>query len=248
MIELIPAIDIIDGRCVRLQKGVYESKKVYDVSPVSVAREVEQLGYGRLHIVDLDGAKSAHVVNIDILKQIATETSLAIDFGGGIKTNEDLEAVFQAGAAYATIGSVAVKDKGLFNSWVEQWGADKFVLGADVNNGKISINGWQEDSEIDLLPFIKEYYNKGVRNVLCTDISKDGMLGGSSVELYKRIMQEFPDLHLIASGGVGSEQDIEELDKAGIPAVVFGKAIYEGRIDLGRLAKAYNLNRHKGEA
>lgn len=248
MIELIPAIDIIDGRCVRLQKGVYESKKVYDVSPVSVAREVEQLGYGRLHIVDLDGAKSAHVVNIDILKQIATETSLAIDFGGGIKTNEDLEAVFQAGAAYATIGSVAVKDKGLFNSWVEQWGADKFVLGADVNNGKISINGWQEDSEIDLLPFIKEYYNKGVRNVLCTDISKDGMLGGSSVELYKRIMQEFPDLHLIASGGVGSEQDIEELDKAGIPAVVFGKAIYEGRIDLGRLAKANNLNRHKGEA
>lgn len=248
MIELIPAIDIIDGRCVRLQKGVYESKKVYDVSPVSVAREVEQLGYGRLHIVDLDGAKSAHVVNIDILKQIATETSLAIDFGGGIKTNEDLEAVFQAGAAYATIGSVAVKDKGLFNSWVEQWGADKFVLGADVNNGKISINGWQEDSEIDLLPFIKEYYNKGVRNVLCTDISKDGMLGGSSVELYKRIMQEFPDLHLIASGGVGSEQDIEELDKAGIPAVVFGKAIYEGCIDLGRLAKSYNLNRRKGEA
>lgn len=248
MIELIPAIDIIDGRCVRLQKGVYESKKVYEVSPVSVAREVELLGYSRLHIVDLDGAKSAHVVNIDILKQIATETSLAIDFGGGIKTSEDLEAVFQAGGAYATIGSVAVKDKELFNSWVEQWGADKFVLGADVNNGKISINGWQEDSGIDLLPFIKEYYNKGVRNVLCTDISKDGMLGGSSVELYKRIMQEFPDLHLIASGGVGSEQDIEELEKAGIPAVVFGKAIYEGRIDLGHLAKAYNLNRQKADA
>lgn len=245
MIELIPAIDIIDGRCVRLQKGIYESKKVYDVSPVDVAKEVEQLGYRRLHIVDLDGAKSAHVVNIDILKEIASKTSLSIDFGGGIKTNEDLEAVFQSGAAFATIGSVAVKQKKLFCAWLERWGAGKFVLGADVNNGKISINGWREDSEVSLLPFIREYYYKGVRNVLCTDISRDGMLQGSSVDLYKNIMQTFPDLHLIASGGIGSEQDIMELEKAHIPAVVFGKAIYEGRIDLAHLAQTYHLERAK---
>lgn len=242
MIELIPAIDIIGGRCVRLRKGVYESKKVYDVRPLDMAREVEQLGYRRLHIVDLDGAKSAHVVNIDTLNEIAAHSSLTIDFGGGIKTDEDLEAVFHAGAAYATVGSIAVKNKELFHSWLNRWGANRFVLGADVNNGKISVNGWMEDSEVSLLPFIREYYDLGVRNVLCTDISKDGMLGGTSVALYKSIMQAFPDLHLIASGGVSNEQDIEDLDKAGIPAVVFGKAVYEGKINLAHLAAEHNLN------
>lgn len=245
MIQLIPAIDIIDGQCVRLQKGVYESKKVYDVSPLSVAREVEQLGYSRLHVVDLDGAKSSHVVNIQILEEIASKTSLAIDFGGGIKTDEDLEAVFQAGAAFATIGSVAVKNPTLFDSWLKRWGAHRFILGADVNNGYISINGWKEDSSVELLPFIREYYDKGVRNVLCTDIKRDGMLGGSSVELYQTIMQAFPDLKLIASGGVGSENDIAQLNNVGIPAVVFGKAIYEGKIDLAHLAKTYNLCNQK---
>ncbi len=235
MIELIPAIDIIDGKCVRLTKGEYSSKKVYDYSPVDIAMEVEQCGYKRLHMVDLDGAKSSHVVNLQVLSEVASKTNLEIDFGGGIKSDADLDAVFSNGATYATVGSIAVKQPELFDKWIEQYGADRLILGADVNNGVISINGWKEDSDMQLIPFIHNYYNKGVRCVLCTDISKDGMLQGTAIELYKEIMTQFPDLHLIASGGVSNTADIIALDEANIPAVVFGKAIYEGRINLHTL-------------
>jgi len=242
MIELIPAIDIIDGKCVRLTKGEYSSKKVYDYSPVDIAKEVEQCGYKRLHMVDLDGAKSSHVVNLEILSKVASQTSLKIDFGGGIKTDEDIKAVFDNGATYATIGSIAVKQPELFDRWIANYGADCLILGADVNNGRISINGWKEDSDMLLMPFIQNYYNKGVRRVLCTDISKDGMLQGTAVELYKQIMAEFPDLQLIASGGVSCTDDIIALNREAIPAVVFGKAIYEGRINLHTLITEIQTN------
>lgn len=236
MIQLIPAIDIIDGHCVRLAKGLYESKKVYDLSPLDIAREVERLGYKRLHMVDLDGAKSSHVVNIEVLREVASQTNLLIDFGGGIKSDEDIKAVFDNGAAYATIGSIAVREPEIMGRWIDTYGADRLILGADVKDGVIAISGWQEESGLHLIPFLQSYYARGIRRVLCTDISRDGMLQGTAVELYKEIMQHFPDLQLIASGGVSSEQDIAQLNQAGIPAVVFGKAIYEGRIDLPKLA------------
>ncbi len=239
MIELIPAIDIIDGRCVRLTKGDYSTKKVYDHSPLDIALEVERCGYKRLHMVDLDGARSSHVVNIATLREVTSHTHLTVDFGGGIKNNQDLQAVFDNGATYATIGSVAVKEPDLFEGWMARHGADRLILGADVKDGLISINGWEEDSDIELLPFIERYYAQGIRQVLCTDISKDGMLQGTAVELYKSVMRRFPDLRLIASGGVSSMDDIETLNDNGIPAVVFGKAIYEGRIDLGVLAQTF---------
>lgn len=241
MIELIPAIDIIAGKCVRLTKGEYSSKKVYDYSPLDIAKEVERCGYKRLHMVDLDGAKASHVVNLEILNKVASNTNLKIDFGGGIKSDEDLEKVFANGASYATIGSVAVKSPELFDSWIDKHGADRLILGADVNNGYISINGWKEDSQMQLMPFVRNYYAKGIRRVLCTDISKDGMLQGTAVELYQSLMAEFPDLQLIASGGVSSTDDIVKLNDCGIPAVVFGKAIYEGRIVLEDLASQFNL-------
>ena len=239
MIELIPAIDIIDGRCVRLTKGDYSSKRVYDLDPLDIAREVERLGYKRLHMVDLDGAKSSHVVNIGILNKVTSNTNLAVDFGGGIKSHSDMQAVMDNGAAYATVGSVAVRQPELMEQWISDYGADKLILGADVNNGRISINGWQEDSDLLLLDFIRSYYDKGIRHVLCTDISRDGMLQGTAVELYQDIMQHFPDLQLIASGGVSCEEDIARLNDAGIPAVVFGKAVYEGKVSLSSLAAKY---------
>ena len=189
----------------------------------------------RLHVVDLDGAKSKHVVNLATLKAITTHTKLIVDFGGGIKTDEDIEKAFDAGAAMVTIGSIAVTQPQLFMGWLEKYGADRIILGADVRNGKISINGWKEDSTEDLLPFLKKYIDAGVRNVLCTEISKDGTLQGPAIALYKEVMAAYPDLHLIASGGASSIDDIKALDQAGIPAVVFGKAIYEGRIDLHEL-------------
>lgn len=232
MIELIPAIDIINGQCVRLTKGDYDQKKVYNDDPAAVAKEFEQAGFRRLHIVDLDGAKSKHIVNDDVLRRITSETSLIVDFGGGIKTGEDIEKAFEAGASMVTVGSIAVTQPQLFISWLNQYGADKMILGADVRNGMISINGWKEDSSEDLLPFLRKYVDAGVKNVLCTEISKDGTLAGPAIDLYRRIMETYPELHLIASGGVSSKEDIEALDAAGIPAVVFGKAIYEGRIDL----------------
>lgn len=231
-IELIPAIDIIDGKCVRLTKGDYALKKVYNEDPVAQAREFEQLGFERLHVVDLDGAKSKHIVNDKVLKAITTSTRLRVDFGGGIKTEEDIEKAFDAGAEMVTAGSIAVTHPELFLQWIERYGTDRMILGADVRNGKISINGWKEDSAEDLLPFLAKYVEAGVKNVLCTDISKDGTLAGPAIDLYRQIMDRYPTLHLIASGGVSSSQDMLMLQEAGIPATVFGKAWYEGKINL----------------
>ena len=236
-IELIPAIDIINGQCVRLTKGDYEQKKIYNNNPAEVAREFERLGFKRLHVVDLDGAKSKHIVNDAVLKAITSSTNLIVDFGGGIKTEADIEKAFAAGAAMVTVGSIAVTQPELFMQWLEKYGAERMILGADVRNGKISINGWKEDSAEDLLPFLKQYVDKGVHNVLCTEISKDGTLSGPATDLYKQIMSEYPNLHLIASGGISSNEDIEKLDSNNIPAVVFGKAFYEGRIDINKLLK-----------
>lgn len=235
MIELIPAIDIIDGKCVRLTKGDYNNKKIYNENPVIVAKDFEKQGFRRLHIVDLDGAKSNHIVNVDILKRITSETNLIVDFGGGIKTDNDIELAFQNGASMVTIGSIAVTQPKLFVSWIDKYGPERIILGADVRNGKISINGWKEDSTEELLPFLKYYIDKGINKVLCTDISKDGMLQGTAIELYKSVMREYPSLQLIASGGVSCLSDIIELENNGIPAVVFGKAIYEGKINLNEL-------------
>ena len=232
MIELIPAIDIIGGQCVRLTKGDYDQKTVYRDSPAEVAKEFEQIGFKRLHVVDLDGAKSKHIVNSEVLRRVTTDTQLVVDFGGGIKTDEDIKKAFVAGASMVTIGSIAVTDPDLFMGWLEKYGAEHIILGADVRHGKISINGWKEDSAEDLLPFLKKYVDAGVKNVLCTEISKDGTLTGPAIELYQSIMAAYPGLHLIASGGVSSIDDIKALEAAGIPAVVFGKAIYEGKINL----------------
>ena len=234
MIELIPAIDIIDGKCVRLTKGDYEQKTVYG-DPLEMALNFERIGYRRLHVVDLDGAKSRHIVNVSMLHRLASETKLTIDFGGGIKTDDDIEKAFNSGAAMVTVGSVAVTQPELFHRWLQKYGSERIILGADVRQGRISINGWKEDSCEELLPFLKRYIDMGVKNVLCTEISKDGTLSGPSINLYKEVMADYPSLHLIASGGVSSMDDIVRLNDAGIPAVVFGKAIYEGTINLNEL-------------
>lgn len=234
MIELIPAIDIIDGMCVRLTKGDYDQKTIYG-NPLQIARQFESIGYHRLHIVDLDGAKSKHIVNSEVLRQITSEANLVVDFGGGIKTDEDIETAFEAGASMVTIGSVAVTQPDLFKRWLNRFGPEHIILGADVRNGLISINGWKEDSTEKLLPFLQRYVDMGIKNVLCTEISKDGTLQGPATTLYKEVMAAYPHLHLIASGGVSSINDIDSLEAAGIPAVVFGKAIYEGHIDLKEL-------------
>lgn len=237
MIELIPAIDIIDGKCVRLSQGDYDTKKVYNENPLEVAKEFEAHGIRRLHVVDLDGAKSKHVVNYRTLEMIATRTSLVIDFGGGIKTDEDMLIAFENGAQMVTLGSVAVKNPDLFKKWLSQYGAEKIILGADAKNKRIAVSGWMEDSSQELIPFLHDYTKEGIYKVLCTDISKDGMLQGPSIELYKEIMKEFPEMHLIASGGVSCLQDIIALEEAGIPAVIFGKALYEGRITMKDLIR-----------
>ena len=231
MIELIPDIDIIDGQCVRLTKGDYDQKSVYG-APLDMALEFERIGFKRLHMVDLDGAKSRHIVNDAVLQVVTTKTQLSIDFGGGIKSDEDIEKAFAAGASMVTIGSIAVTQPDLFMGWLKKYGTERIILGADVRHGKISINGWKEDSTEDLLPFLQKYVEAGVRNVLCTEISKDGTLAGPAIDLYKKVIETYPQLHLIASGGVSSIDDIKALEAAGIPAVVFGKAIYEGKIDL----------------
>ena len=240
-IELIPAIDIINGQCVRLTKGDYDQKTVYG-HPLEMAQEFERIGYHRLHVVDLDGAKSKHIVNDSVLSQITTETKLTVDFGGGIKTDEDIEDAFRCGASMVTIGSIAVTDPKRFMGWLKKYGSEHIILGADVRNGRISINGWKEDSTEGLLPFLKKYVEAGVSKVLCTEISKDGTLAGPAIDLYKKVMEAYPKLHLIASGGVSSIDDIKALDAAGIPAVVFGKAIYEGKIDLRELISFKLLN------
>ena len=239
MITLIPAIDLIDGCCVRLTKGDYATQKVYRDDPVAVAQEFEALGFKRLHVVDLDGARSSHVVNSRTLKRMATTTHLTIDFGGGIKSEEDLQKVFDAGAHMVTLGSIAVKEPELVLKWLQAFGAERIILGADVRQGMVSINGWKEDSTQQLLPFLDFYMRHGIRHVLCTEISKDGMLQGPATPLYRQVMEAHPDCRLIASGGVSSIEDIKELEANGIPAVVFGKAIYEGTIDLNTLLREF---------
>ncbi|MGL4292778.1 MAG: 1-(5-phosphoribosyl)-5-[(5-phosphoribosylamino)methylideneamino]imidazole-4-carboxamide isomerase [Bacteroidales bacterium] len=233
MIELIPAIDLIDGKCVRLSQGDYARKTIYNEDPLEVALEFEAHGLTRLHLVDLDGAKANHIVNWRVLERIATKTSLVIDFGGGLKSESDLEIAFNSGADMITGGSVAVKNPELFSGWIGRFGAEKIILGADVNaEGKIAVSGWLEETKLGWPDFIGSYREKGIRKVISTDISRDGMLQGPAVDLYVRMLKEFPDLFIIASGGVGSIADLIRLDENGIPAVIFGKAIYEGRIRL----------------
>nr|WP_320038235.1 1-(5-phosphoribosyl)-5-[(5-phosphoribosylamino)methylideneamino]imidazole-4-carboxamide isomerase [uncultured Bacteroides sp.] len=232
MIEIIPAIDIIEGKCVRLSKGDYDSKKIYNENPVEVAKEFEANGIRRLHVVDLDGAKSHHIVNYRILEKIASQTSLIIDFGGGIKSDEDLDIAFSSGAQMITGGSIAVKEPELFSEWISKYGSDKIILGADVKDKKIAVGGWKEGTDVELMPFLDQYIKKGIKKVICTDIECDGMLQGPSTDLYKEILKEFPSLYLIASGGVSCIDDIIKLEEAKVPSVIFGKALYEGNIQL----------------
>jgi phosphoribosylformimino-5-aminoimidazole carboxamide ribotide isomerase len=240
--EIIPAIDIIEGRCVRLTQGDYSQKKIYNEHPLEVAKQFEGAGLKRLHLVDLDGAKSGAVRNWKVLEMIAGRTELAIDLGGGIKTGNDIDIVFNSGAAMATIGSIAVKDEELFAGWLVLYGPDKFLLGADVRDEKITVSGWVETTNISVFEFIQKYTEKKLSRVFCTDVSKDGLLLGPSVELYKNILVRFPALHLIASGGVSSMEDVYELQNIGCGGVFIGKAIYEGRISISELSKFNNGN------
>lgn len=240
MIEIIPAIDIIDGKCVRLSQGDYGAKTIYNENPLEVAKMFEDAGIHRLHLVDLDGAKAKHVINNKVLEDIATHTSLIIDFGGGIQSEKDIDIAFASGAAMVTGGSVAARDRRLFVSWIKKYGGDKIILGADCKNRHIAVSGWQEATSLDVVPYIRNYMQYGVKKVVCTDISKDGMLGGPSIDLYKLIMSQVPDIYLIASGGVSCKQDILNLDAAGIPAVIMGKAIYENKVTLKELAEIQN--------
>lgn len=233
----IPAIDLIEGKCVRLTQGDYATSHVYAEDPVDMARRFEDMGFTRLHLVDLDGAKSRHVVNDHVLKAITRATKLIVDFGGGVKTDDDMSRVLDAGAEMVTCGSIAVTQPDTVLGWMERYGAEHLILGADVKEGKISINGWLEDSAHELMPFLQRYLDAGMMHVLCTDISRDGMLQGPATTLYGSIMQAFPHCRLIASGGVSCIEDILQLDKAGVPAVVFGKAIYEGKINMNELAE-----------
>lgn len=233
--RIIPAIDIIEGKCVRLTKGDYDTKKVYNENPLEVAKEFEDAGIQYLHVVDLDGAKASHIVNYKVLEQIATKTSLKIDFGGGLKSNEDLRIAFESGANQITGGSIAVKNPQIFEGWIQQYGSEKIILGADCNNEKIAISGWQEESELKVIPFIQDYQSKGIDYVICTDISKDGMLQGPSFNLYERILKETPDIKLIASGGISQFDELPKLAELGCEGVIIGKAIYENRISLKQL-------------
>ncbi|HXG85760.1 MAG TPA: 1-(5-phosphoribosyl)-5-[(5-phosphoribosylamino)methylideneamino]imidazole-4-carboxamide isomerase [Pyrinomonadaceae bacterium] len=237
MIEIIPAIDLIDGKCVRLAQGDFARKKIYNENPLEVAQEFETAGLKRLHIVDLDGAKNGKVTNLKVLEAIAANTNLTIDFGGGIKTDEDVQSIFDAGAKMASVGSVAVKEPEKFFTWLEKYGSEKFLLGADVKDRKISINGWQTATDLEILPFLQSYFDKGVRQIFCTDISKDGLLQGSANELYAEILARLPELKLIASGGVSRIDDVFELEEIGCAGVIVGKAIYEGKIELKQLKR-----------
>lgn len=242
MIDIIPAIDVIDGKCVRLSKGDYNQKKIYAEDPLEVAIMMQDAGCKRLHLVDLDGAKSNHIVNYKVLERIATKTNLIIDFGGGLKSDDDLRIAFDCGASMITGGSIAVKQPDTFKSWIDTYGSEKIILGADARDGKISTSGWTNDSNHDIIPFIRNYMNQGITQVISTDINVDGMLRGPSVNLYKEILEVMPELYLIASGGVSSMADIEALEQAEVPAVIVGKAIYEERISLKELEK-FNLSR-----
>ena len=235
--QIIPAIDLIDGKCVRLTEGDYAQKKIYNEDPLEVAKAFEGIGLMRLHLVDLDGAKSGEVVNWKVLEKIANQTRLKIDFGGGIKKEATLKTVLDTGATYATIGSLAVKSRNVFEEWIERFGASVFMLGADVFEEKIAIGGWLEKTEIDVYAFMQSYMDKGIEQMFCTDIQKDGKLQGPSIELYKKIIAKFPSLQLIASGGVSNLQDLHELREIGCSAAILGKAIYENRISLEELSK-----------
>jgi phosphoribosylformimino-5-aminoimidazole carboxamide ribotide isomerase len=237
LMQVIPAIDIIDGKCVRLTQGDYQQKKIYNEHPLEVAKQFEDAGLKRLHLVDLDGAKAGAVKNWKVLEAIAGKTSLTIDFGGGINKETDVKIVFDCGTAYATIGSLAVKDETTFAGWLNTYGAAKFLLGADVKDEKIAVGGWLETTDTWVYDFIRKYMALGIEQVFCTDISRDGRLEGPSVELYKNIISEFPALHFIASGGVSSMKDLEDLQAIGCKGVIIGKAIYEGRINIKDLAK-----------
>ncbi len=237
MIEIIPAIDIIEGKCVRLQQGNYASKKIYNENPLEVAKAFEDAGLRRLHLIDLEGAKAKSVINLKILQLIASNTNLIIDFGGGIKTDEDLEKVFLSGASLVTVGSIAVKEPKKFKSWINKYGGDKIILGADVKNQKLAISGWTDITDINLFDFVKNTREYGIKYILCTDISKDGMLKGTSIELYKTLNAKFPDLNIIASGGVTNINEIEKLNELNIYGVIIGKAIYEGLISLKDLSR-----------
>ena len=238
--EIIPAIDLIDGKCVRLTQGDYAQKKLYSENPLEIAKSFEDAGVRRLHLVDLDGAKAQHIVNHRVLRDIATQTTLIVDFGGGVKTDADLRIAFENGAAMITGGSIAVKNPETFIRWLEDYGSDKIILGADVRDGMIAVSGWTETSAIDLFSYIADYHAKGVNQVICTDISRDGMMQGPAIELYRSLLEQFPELYLIASGGVASADDFFELQKIGVPAVITGKAIYEGKIRLDELIRSYS--------
>lgn len=242
MIEIIPAIDIIDGKCVRLSQGNYNEKKVYNENPLEVAKMFEDAGIRRLHLVDLDGAKAKKIVNYKVLEDIAKQTSLVIDFGGGIQTEEDIDTAFSAGASMISSGSIAAKNRRLFAGWVQKYGGDKIILGADCKNRQIAVSGWEEPTSLYVIPFIGNYAEYGVKKVICTDISKDGMLEGAAVDLYKIILQYIPSVYLIASGGVSCKQDILDLEEAGVPAVIMGKAIYENKVTLKDIADIQSKN------
>ena len=233
--RIIPAIDVIEGKCVRLSKGDYDTKKIYNENPLEVAKEFEAHGIRYLHLVDLDGAKSNHIVNHMVLDQIASQTELRIDFGGGLKSNDDLRIAFESGANQVTGGSIAVKDKEVFLGWLKKYGRDKIILGADAMNEKVAVSGWLEESNEDLVPFIQSYQNKGIEYVICTDINKDGMLEGPSFELYQKILNKVPNLKLIASGGISEFDELPKLANMGCEGTIIGKAIYENRISLKQL-------------
>lgn len=235
--RIIPAIDIIDGKCVRLSQGDYNSKKIYNENPLEVAKQFQDHGIKYLHLVDLDGAKSKHIVNHKILEQIASGTNLKIDFGGGLKSDKDLEIAFNSGASQITGGSIAVRDRGTFLSWLEKYGSEKIILGADAKEEKVAVSGWLESSEEELIPFIQQYKEQGVKYVVCTDIAKDGMLEGPSFNLYQKILEEIPELKLIASGGIAEFDDLPKLQELGCEGAILGKAIYENRISLKQLEK-----------
>lgn len=232
MIEIIPAIDLIDGKCVRLSQGDYSQKTIYNENPLEVAKMFADAGIRRLHLVDLDGAKAHHIVNHNVLEKIATQTNLIVDFGGGLKSDNDLRIAFECGAQMVTGGSIAVRNPEVFSSWIEKFGAEKIILGADVKNEKIAVGGWIETTDIELIPFVQKFMQQGISKVICTDISKDGMLQGTSIELYKKMLYSEPEMYLIASGGVSSINDIVLLEEFSVPAVIIGKAIYEGNIQL----------------
>ncbi|PBJ15763.1 1-(5-phosphoribosyl)-5-[(5-phosphoribosylamino)methylideneamino]imidazole-4-carboxamide isomerase [Flavobacterium sp. ACN6] len=233
--RIIPAIDIIDGKCVRLSKGDYDTKIIYNENPLEVAKSFEAHGIEYLHLVDLDGAKSSKIVNYKILEQIATQTGLKIDFGGGLKSDDDLRIAFESGANQITGGSIAVKNRTIFEKWISEYGSDKIILGADAKDEKIAVSGWLEDSNEDLVPFIQDYQSKGIQYVICTDIAKDGMLEGPSFDLYGKILDEAKGIKLIASGGISTFDELPKLAELGCEGTIIGKAIYEGRISLKQL-------------